>query len=51
MTSNINVNNLKTICCESNFDDKIIGYKFSVTYLDDEKYVEIIIEEKEDYEN
>jgi hypothetical protein len=46
MTSNINVNNLKTICCESNFDDKIIGYKFSVTYLDDEKYVDEILIDK-----
>ena len=35
--TNIDVENLKGIVAESNSDDKVIAYKFYITYLDEDK--------------
>ena len=41
--SDINANNLQYIEATSNIDDKIAAYKFYVTYLDNDKYVDEIL--------
>lgn len=44
--TNIDVENLKGIVAESNSDDKVIAYKFYITYLDEDKYVDEILIDK-----
>lgn len=44
--SDIDTNNLQYIEATSNIDDKIAAYKFYVTYLDNDKYVDTILVDK-----
>lgn len=44
--SNIDTENLQYIEVTSNIDDKITAYKFYVTYLNDDKYVDEILVDK-----
>jgi hypothetical protein len=46
LSTDIDTNNLKTVVAHSNIDEKIIAYKFDVTYLDSDKYVDQVIIKK-----